>query len=253
LNEMNRDSGFAYRCGACGRCCRDKVITLAPYDVIRMARAAKLSTGEVIDRYTLRRGSLLRFDDGGACSALRGALCSIHSGRPLACRLYPLGIERGDDGERFVRLEPAEGSPGVYGNDETVGDFVKQQGAQPYLDAVAIYERLLAVFYMRLEQVADFEKVEPREFYRRAVREALAESDYDPNPLIDAMFDADRIVGRLDDECAQIDAHVRALEDMIRNQSNPEYLAAASALLAVSLGHLPVSAGYPPLRYMDKK
>ena len=236
---MRRDSPFYYRCGACGRCCRDKVITLSPYDVMRMARAAGLSTGEVIARYTLRRGSILRFESHGACSALRGALCTLHPGRPLACRLYPLGIERTDEGERFVRLEPAEGSLGVYGDHQTVGDFLARQETQAYVDAIARYERLLAIFRDRLEQVADFERIEPRAFYRRSIREALAESGYDPNPLIDALFDSDRTAGRFDDEREAVGAHLSALEAMIRSELNPDRLAAASALLAVSLGHSP--------------
>ena len=237
--EMRRESGFYYQCGQCGRCCRDKVITLSPYDVMRMARAADLSTGDVIARYTLRRGSILRFESDGACAALRGALCTLHPGRPLACRLYPLGIERSGDGERFVRLESAEGSLGVYGDHQTVGEFLARQEVQPYLDAVACYERLIATFSARLEQITDFERVEPRAFYRRAVREALAESGYDPNPLIDALFDSDGIAGRCEDEREAVGAHVNALETMIRSESNPDRLAAASALLAVSLGHSP--------------
>jgi Fe-S-cluster containining protein len=236
---MRRESGFYYRCGQCGRCCRDKVITLSPYDVMRMARAADLSTSEVIARYTLRRGSLLRFEAHGACSALYGALCALHSGRPLACRLYPLGIERSTDGERFIRLAPAEGSLGVYGENQTVGEFLARQEVQAYLDAVACYERLIATFRMRLEQITDFERIEPRAFYRRAVREALAESGYDPNALIDALFDSDRIADRCDGEREAVGAHVSALEAMIRSESNPDQLAAASALLAVSLGHSP--------------
>jgi hypothetical protein len=150
-----------------------------------------------------------------------------------------LGIERSDDGERFIRLEPAEGSLGVYGDHQTVGDFLARQETQPYLDAIARYERLLPTFKSRLEEVIDFERIEPRGFYRRAVREALAESGYDPNPLIDALFNPDRIVGRFDDEREAIDAHVSALETMIRNEPNPDRLAAASAILAVSLGHSP--------------
>lgn len=238
---MRRESAFCYRCGECGRCCRDKVITLSPYDVTRMARAAGLGTGEIIARYTLRRGSILRFEADGACSALRGARCAIHPGRPLTCRLYPLGIERADDGERFIRLRPAEGSPGVYGDHQTVGDFLARQETQAYLDAVARYERLLPMFKSRLEQVVDFERIEPRAFYRRAVREALAECNYDPNPLIDALFDSDRI-GRSDDEREAMDAHVSALEAMIRIESNADRLAAASAILAVSLGYSPHDA-----------
>jgi len=236
---MRRDSGFSYQCGQCGRCCRDKVITLSPYDVMRMARAAGLSTGEVIARYTSRRGSLLRFEADGACAALRGARCALHAGRPIACRVYPLGIERSVDGESFVRLEPAEGSLGVYGDHETIGDFLDDQEVQPYLEAIGRYQRLIAAFGARLDQIADFDRIEPREFYRRAVREALAESGYDRNALIDALFDADLIVGRFDDEREAVEAHASALEAMIGIESNPGRLAAASALLAVSLGYSP--------------
>ena len=238
---MRRQSPFSYRCGHCGRCCRDKVITLSPYDVMRIARAAGLGTGEVIARYTIRRGSILRFEERGSCSALRDTCCTLHSGRPLACRLYPLGIERTADGERFVRLEPAPGSPGVYGEDHTVADFLDAQEVQPYLDAINRYERLLAIFRDRLERIVDFERVEPREFHRRAVREALSESGYDPNPLIDALFDADRIVGRFNRDSEAVEAHVIALEAMIRNESHPDRIAAAAVLLAVSLGHSPAS------------
>ncbi len=72
------------------------------------------STREAIDRFTIRRGSILKFTDAGACVALDGARCGVHRGRPLACRLYPLGIERAKDAddEKFVMLEPAAGSLG---------------------------------------------------------------------------------------------------------------------------------------------
>ena len=45
--------------------------------------------------------------------------------------------------------------------------------------------------------------------------------------------------GRFEDEREAIDDHINALEAMIRSESNPDRLAAASALLAVSLGHSP--------------
>ena len=127
---MERGSKFSYVCNRCGLCCRDKVITLSPYDVIRIARAAKISTGTVVARYTIRRGSLLRFLPDGRCAALDGPRCTIHSGRPLACRLYPLGLERapGADGagyvERFLQLESAAGSLGVYAVAGTIAEFL---------------------------------------------------------------------------------------------------------------------------------
>ena len=97
--------------------------------------------------------------------------------------------------ERFVTLEPAAGSLGVYGIDGEVNDFVEAQGVGSYLEANARYASLIAVFRERIAATVDFDRVEPREFWRRAVREALAESGYDANPLIDAMFDAGGIGG----------------------------------------------------------
>jgi hypothetical protein len=236
---VNRKSSFSYVCNACGLCCHQKVITLSPYDVLRLARAAGISTRETIDRFTIRRGSILKFTDGGACVALKGARCGVHRGRPLACRLYPLGLERIEEShrEKFVMLEPAISSLGIYGIDGDVNSFLDAQGVKPYLTANARYASLLPVFRDRIAATVDFDRVEPREFWRRAVREALAESNYDPNPLIDAMFDASAIAGI--DDAEIVAEHVERLAQMIRHESNAEMLAAAAVLLAVSLGYSP--------------
>ena len=136
-----------------------------------------------------------------------------------------------------MTLEPAAGSLGVYGIDGDVAHFVESQGVAPYLDANARYASLLAVFRERIAATVDFERVEPREFWRRAVREALAESNYDANPIVDAMFDVGEVVGI--DEAEIVAAHVERLAAMIRHESNPEMLAAAAVMLAVSLGYSP--------------
>src|SRR5271155_3892005 len=130
---MDRSSRFSYECNACGRCCRDKVITLSPYDVIRIAEAAEITPAAAVARYTTRRGSILKFAADGRCVALEGARCTVHRGRPLACRLYPLGLERAHSGaESFVRLEPAAGSLGVYGESETVRAFIDAQDVDEF-------------------------------------------------------------------------------------------------------------------------
>jgi uncharacterized protein len=235
---VNRKSPFSYLCNACGLCCHNKVITLSPYDVLQLARAAGVSTREAVARFTIRRGSILKFTDADACVALDGTRCGVHRGRPLACRLYPLGVERLIDAgeENFVTLEPAAGSLGVYGVDGSVNDFVEAQGVGPYLEANARYASLLAVFRARIAETVDFDRVEPREFWRRATREALAESNYDANPIIDAMFDAGS-TALLETEA--IAAHIERLAAMIRRESNAETLAAAAVMLAVSLGYSP--------------
>ena len=237
--SVNRNSQFSYVCNACGLCCHNKVITLSPYDVMRLARAMAASTREAIDRFTIRRGSILKFTDDGACVALEGTRCGVHRGRPFACRLYPLGLERMEEskGENFVMLEPAVGSLGDYGIDGDVNGFLESQGVAVYLAANARYASLLAIFRERIAATVDFDRVESREFWRRAVREALAETNYDPTPLIDAMFDASAIAGIDDAEIVAL--HVERLARMIRHESNAEMLAAAAVILAVSLGYSP--------------
>jgi Fe-S-cluster containining protein len=241
VRTVNRKSQFSYACNACGLCCHNKVITLSPYDVIRLARAVGIATREAIERFTIRRGSILKFTDHGACIALEGARCGVHRGRPLACRLYPLGIERIEDSgsEKFVMVEPAPGSLGVYGIDGEVEDFLQAQGVGACLEANTRYASLLAVFRERIGATVDFDRVEPREFWRRAVREALAESNYEANPLIDAMFDASGVAGVGIDDGEIIAAHVERLGEMIRREPNAEYIAAAAVMLAVSLGYSP--------------
>jgi Fe-S-cluster containining protein len=217
------------------------VIALSPYDLLRIARAAGVTTSEAIDRFTIRRGSILKFNDHGTCALLEGSRCGVHRGRPLACRLYPLGIERDEAGraERFITLEPAAGSLGVYGDDGTVNDFLDAQNVGAHLEANDRYASLLPIYRERIAATVDFERLLPREFWQRAVREALAESGYDPNPLIDAMFDPDRFgCARVSDADA-ISEHLEILIEMIRREMNPDALAAAAVMLAVSLGYSP--------------
>jgi Fe-S-cluster containining protein len=235
---MDRSSLFSYDCNACGRCCRDKVITLSPYDLISIAAAAGIAHSIAVERYTIRRGSILKFEQ--TCVALEGTRCTIHSGRPLACRLYPLGLERiGNEDENFVRLEPAPGSTGVYGQSAAVQDFLDSQGVGEYLEMSARYRPLVALMRARVDSLVDFEKVEPREFWRRATREALAESNYDRNSLIDALFDPGRIRCFADSIADTVTLHIPALEQLIVAEINPDTIAAAAVMLAVSLGYSP--------------
>jgi len=237
---MDRLSSFSYQCNQCGLCCHDQVITLSPYDVIRLARAAGISTGLTLSRFTIRRGSILKFDKNGSCAALDGATCTVHSGRPLACRLYPLGLERYRQGtQRYLVLEPARGSRGIYGDEGTVQDFLSSQDAELYLQMNHRYETLLCIFRQRIVQLIDFDIIEPREFWRVALREALAETNFDFNPVIEALFDPDFLGCRGESDLDYVKHHVKEIEQRIDAEQNPYVLAPAAVMLAVSLGYLP--------------
>jgi Fe-S-cluster containining protein len=223
------------------------VITISPYDLIRIARAAELSTAEAIACYTLRRGSLLRFNADGNCAALDRVRCTIHNGRPLACRLYPLGLEHDSNDSRFIVLDPAPGSEGAGGNDSTVAEFLEGQGVAPYFEAIDLYAALIERFRVRIIAITDFDKIELADFRRRAIREALAESNYDSNPLIDALFDADSsCAGRVLIDLP-LSSHIEVISDLIAREPDPFRVASASAMHALSLGYRPDAALVAPL------
>lgn len=153
-----RGSPFSYACQGCGRCCHHKTIRVGPYEIARLAEVLGTTTTEVIDRYLAEDGATLRTVEEDACVFLDGTRCGVHAGRPLVCRLYPLGwatSSRG--GEAFVELEPHPETEGVYGEDGTVGDYLETQETAPYERAAARYTAVLR----RIESLAETEGPDP--------------------------------------------------------------------------------------------
>ncbi len=80
---------------------------------------------------------------------------------------------------------------------------------------------------------------------RSAAREALAETNYDPNRLIDALFDPDGLgCGRSGAEETAL-AHVAALGEMAARERDGALVAAATMMLATSLGYAPGEVAGP--------
>jgi Fe-S-cluster containining protein len=112
---------------------------LNPWELVCLAKEKKISPREFRDRYCELGGIRLRFDgkvgwkNQQACSQyVENFGCSVHLGRPLACRLYPLGrlIQNNEahymyQGAEFPCLE---GCPEVLNLPHlSVGDYLKGQ------------------------------------------------------------------------------------------------------------------------------
>jgi uncharacterized protein len=120
-----------------------------PYELARLSRKLGRSTSDVIDNYTVDGGTALATRADSACVFLGPEGCTVHSDRPLACRLYPLGrIVQADGSEAFVELAPDPETEGLYGEDGTMGAYIESQGVAPYIAAAdryyAVLRRLLA-------------------------------------------------------------------------------------------------------------
>ena len=106
-------------CSRAGTCCHGKMVWLNPWELARLATAKGETPRAFRDRFCEFGGIRLRFDGPpgwkglSSCSQyLPDSGCSVHPGRPLACRLYPLGRERRGkelhymhQGSRFPCLE----------------------------------------------------------------------------------------------------------------------------------------------------
>ena len=83
-------------------CCSDLDLLLTPPDLLRLQHLLGLSSEQFLAGYTERqlrgRAGLpllflrMREDEKKSCPFLIPQGCSIYSDRPLACRLYPLGL-----------------------------------------------------------------------------------------------------------------------------------------------------------------
>jgi uncharacterized protein len=136
-----RHEPFGYTCQRCSRCCYHKGIQVNPYEVARLARKLGQTTTDFRIAWTRKSaGTMLKQTETGACVFLGENGCTVHSDRPLVCRLYPLGRRIGAGGsERFSHLKSHPQSAGQVTADGTIAEFVEKQGAQPFIVAADAY------------------------------------------------------------------------------------------------------------------
>jgi uncharacterized protein len=142
-------------CTRAGACCHGNMVWLNPWELARLAAAKGLTSRVFRNRHCEFGGIRLRFDGPpgakglAACSQyLPDCGCSVHRGRPLACRLYPLGRERrGKElhyihrGKNFPCLESC---PGVVDLPHlTVADYLAGQDVMAGVAAQDEYLELM--------------------------------------------------------------------------------------------------------------
>jgi len=107
--KLNTQSILPLTCSRSGTCCFGKVVNLNPWELFNLSKEKKITPKAFRDRYCDFGGIRLKFngtrDSKGqqACSQYEEGLgCSVHLGRPLACRLYPLGRQIQNDNTHYI-------------------------------------------------------------------------------------------------------------------------------------------------------
>jgi Fe-S-cluster containining protein len=107
--KLNTQSILPLTCSRSGTCCFGKAVMLNPWELLRFSKEKNIPPREFRDLYCDFGGIQLRFngkqDNKGqkACSQyIDNVGCSVHLGRPLACRLYPLGRQIQFDKANYI-------------------------------------------------------------------------------------------------------------------------------------------------------
>lgn len=152
ITPLRDDTSFSFACSpalSCfNACCRDLNQALAPYDILRLKNALRLSSGDFLETFTIRRIGpetglpviSLNFDrqTDRICPFVTPAGCRVYRDRPASCRLYPLarGTSRNRASGRIIEHFALIREPHCRGFNhdtaQTARAWMRDQGLEPY-------------------------------------------------------------------------------------------------------------------------
>jgi len=146
--SLSLDALLPLTCSRAGTCCHGNLVRLNPWELARLAHEKQLPSPEFRAQFTDAGGAVLRFkgpkNNFGkqACGLYDAELgCSVHTARPLACRLFPLG--------RMIQNETVE--------------YMHQGSVFPCLNEcpeVVELPQLTVAEYLQVQATADFENAQ---------------------------------------------------------------------------------------------
>tara|TARA_B110000503_G_scaffold142258_1_gene238465 strand:- start:1252 stop:2118 length:867 start_codon:yes stop_codon:yes gene_type:complete len=154
-NKLSNQSILPLTCTRSGTCCYGKVVNLNPWELLKLSKEKGITPREFRDLYCEFGGIRLRFngkeDSKGqqSCSQYKDNFgCSVHLGRPLACRLFPLGRQIQNNETHYIYQGDA--FPCLTDCAEvlelpqlSVGEYLKGQSANQYEKAQDEYLRVM--------------------------------------------------------------------------------------------------------------
>jgi Fe-S-cluster containining protein len=153
--KLSLEDKLPLTCSRRGTCCHGNLVMLNPWELFRLAREKKVSPREFRDQYCESGGIRLRFDgkpgwrEKKACSLYVDNFgCSVHVGRPLACRLFPLGRQIQSEALSYMHQGDVfpclDGCPEVTGLPQlTVGEYLQGQQTEAFEKAQNEYLQLM--------------------------------------------------------------------------------------------------------------
>jgi Fe-S-cluster containining protein len=153
--QLSLEDTLPLTCTRAGTCCHGNLVLLNPWELFCLAKEKKNTPREFRDLYTEYGGIKLRFDGKAgwkkkdACSQyVEGFGCSVHLGRPLACRLFPIGRQIQSSEINYVyqgaKFPCLDGCPDVVELPNlSVGEYLQGQETEHYENAQDAYLELM--------------------------------------------------------------------------------------------------------------
>lgn len=152
---LQLNNRLPFTCSRKGTCCFGKQVLINPWELSSLAHAKGISASEFANQYGEYYGTKIKFNgtvkfkNRSSCSLYTENFgCSLHSGRPLACRLYPIGrqlqsnkVQYIFEGQEFPCLKDcAEVKQLPF---MTVKEYLQDQKAEEFENAQDLYLELV--------------------------------------------------------------------------------------------------------------
>jgi len=154
--KLTKESMFKFSCykgiKCFNKCCSDLTLFLTPYDLLRLKKALRIPSTDILRKYTKchlgdRSGLpvvFLKMKEDKTCPFVTEEGCKIYPDRPSSCRLYPLARMRSEEEEYFYMVK--EGHCDGFKEDKewTIEDWCKDQGADEYNEMNDLFMKVLS-------------------------------------------------------------------------------------------------------------
>jgi Fe-S-cluster containining protein/predicted house-cleaning noncanonical NTP pyrophosphatase (MazG superfamily) len=255
-------------CSRKGTCCHGNLVYINPWELVRLAKEKNTTPREFKELYCEFGGIRLRFNGKAdyrnklACSQyIENFGCSVHVGRPLACRLFPIG--RQIQNEEFHYLFQGTEFPCLNGCSEvtelpqlSVGEYLKgqetdkfEQAQDAYLDLMQNLADIAFTLLLDTNLATSGDKETLRQWRKMGIElpETLAERI--SQEWLDCLI-VPEIKDDLEDPILYAQKHNELLQSKAQKefemlQTNKEFQQASILMMAVAL-HLARAIGANP-------